>query len=102
MLVLLNLVSANGSPVYKGQEAGKMLELLHLKVHLKPFPLGKFEISRDPDSKQVHVLSSMVTATLSCKEESVEVEAQLSLLATPFRSKLDEGITRWISKTFNI
>jgi hypothetical protein len=61
---------------------------------------GKMELSRDPGKRQLHLKHSMVSATLSCSEESMVLHAQLSLLATPFRSKIDEQIDRWISKNF--
>ena len=44
----------------------------------------------------------MITATLACEEGAIGLDAKLSLLAAPFRSKIDEGINRWIAKTFNI
>ncbi len=62
--------------------------------------IGKFEIVRDPARKQVEVKSSMVNATLICEEGGLRLDAKLSLLAAPFRSKLDEGIDRWLHKTF--
>ena len=64
--------------------------------------IGKFEIERDAGRKQVQVKASMLSATLICNEGSLQFDAKLSLLATPFKSKIDEGITKWLSKTFNI
>ena len=62
--------------------------------------IGKFEIERDAAKKQVHVKASMVSATLICQEGSLQVDAKLSLLAAPFKGKLDEGIDKWLSRTF--
>ncbi len=61
---------------------------------------GKMELSRDPGKRQLHLKHSMVSATLSCAEECMVLDAKLSLLATPFRSKIDEQIDRWISRNF--
>jgi hypothetical protein len=63
---------------------------------------AKFQIERDAGRKEVRLNSSMATATLICREGEMEVEAKLSLFAAPFRSKIDEGINKWLSKTFNI
>jgi hypothetical protein len=63
---------------------------------------GSLDIDRDPERKQVHVKHSMVTATLLCADGQLQLDAKLSLLATPFRSKLDEGIDRWLEKALNI
>jgi hypothetical protein len=62
---------------------------------------SKYQVSRDPGTKKVDVKTSLgVSATLTCAEGSIAFNAQLSLLASPFKGKLDEGITRWLSKKF--
>lgn len=81
-------------------------ELYHLvsesiDVFLSKAPaLGKYELERDPKLFQVRLKSSIFTACLTCKDAELELDGQLSFLATPFKSKLDDGITKWISKTF--
>jgi hypothetical protein len=62
--------------------------------------IGKYTLERDPDKKEVRFQSSMASASLLCGEEKIDLTAKLSLFASPFRAKLDEGIDRWISKTF--
>ena len=42
----------------------------------------------------------MFSATLSCSDGKISLDGNLSLLATPFRSKIDQGIDRWVEKTF--
>jgi len=69
---------------------------------LSKVPLGKFEVKRNPTEKELHVKSNMFSATLSCSDAEMELSAQLSMLAMPFKSKLDESITRWLNKTFNL
>jgi hypothetical protein len=62
--------------------------------------IGKYDLERDPENKEVRFKSSMASASLTCGEGKIDLTAKLSLFATPFRAKLDEGIDRWISKTF--
>jgi hypothetical protein len=64
--------------------------------------IGKFEIDRNPGAKKLFIKGSIFSATLTCGEAQMQLDAQLSLLAMPFKSKLDDGITRWLNKTFNI
>jgi hypothetical protein len=64
--------------------------------------VGKVVIDRNAARKQLQFKSSMFSGTLSCLEGVVDLDAKLSLLATPFKSKIDEGIDRWLSKNFNL
>ena len=64
--------------------------------------LGKYEVERNPSRKELRVKSTMFSATLSCSEAEMELTAQLSFLAMPFKTKFDESITRWLSRTFNL
>ena len=91
----------------KVQIPGKTSQELYDKVSadierfLEKVGMGKFEVTRDAPKKQLQIKSSMFSATLACQEAAINLDAKLSLLATPFRSKIDEGIDRWIDKTFN-
>lgn len=60
------------------------------------------EINRDASAKRVSVKSTFATAVLICQEGEMVLEAKLSLMALPFRSKIDESIDRWLEKTFQI
>jgi hypothetical protein len=64
--------------------------------------IGNYDVERDPVRKEVRLKASMVSATLTCSEEKLVLDAKLSLFAAPFRSKIDEGINKWLAKTFNI
>jgi hypothetical protein len=92
----------------KVQIPGKTAQELYEKVaegidyFMSKASVGKFDIERDPTKKEVRLKGSMFSATLSCAEAQVEIDAKLSLLAAPFKSKLDEGVTKWLSKTFNL
>ncbi|MCM2278787.1 MAG: polyhydroxyalkanoic acid system family protein [Oligoflexia bacterium] len=92
----------------KVQLPGKNAQELYDKVaadiqrFMEKSGIGKFDIERDPARKQVCLKSSMVTATLLCHDGALELDAKLSLLAAPFRGKIDEGIDKWLARTFNL
>src|SRR5687768_632 len=67
---------------------------------LSKTPIGNYELKKDPGSKTVSLDSKMATLNLACQDGVLKVNGKLSLLAVPFKSKLDEGIEKWISKTF--
>lgn len=87
--------------------SGKTSQELYDKVSegidrfMSKTPVGKYEIERVPGKKELKVKSSMFNATLTCTEGQMELSGNLSLLASPFKSKLDEAIDRWLSKTFD-
>jgi hypothetical protein len=64
--------------------------------------LGKFDIKRNDGSKSIEVKGSLFSATLMCQEEAMVLNAKLSLMATPFKSKIDDGLSKWLSKAFNV
>lgn len=92
----------------KVQVPGKTSQELYDKMStgidsfMSKTPVGNYTVERDPGNKKLYIKSSMFSATLICQDSMMELNAQLSLLAAPFKSKLDEGITRWVSKTFNL
>ncbi len=90
----------------KVQLPGKSAQQLYDKVSvdidrfLEKSGISKFEIQRDAQKKQVRIKSSMVNATLSCTDGCMELDGKLSLLASPFKSKIEEGIEKWVRKSF--
>lgn len=60
----------------------------------------KVEISKDQALKQLCIKSPVVKAILMCQDGALQVNADLSLFAAPFRSKIDEGIDRWLGRAF--
>jgi hypothetical protein len=87
-----------------GKSSQELYEAISQDIErfLSKAPIGKFDIERDPTKKELRIKSSMFSATLACVEAEMAVNAQLSLLAAPFRTKLDESITKWLEKKFNI
>ena len=68
---------------------------------LEKVSIGKFELNRNDSEHMIHVKSSVFTGSLSCGEGFLELKGNLSLMALPFKSKLDEGIERWLKKNFS-
>ena len=87
--------------------AGKSSQELYDKVSsdidrfLTKAQIGKFDLERRPEKKEVEIKSSMFSAVLSCRDGALELNGKLSLLAAPFKSKIDEGIDKWLAKTFS-
>jgi hypothetical protein len=68
---------------------------------LSKTPIGKFELDKNPTAREVSFKSSMASATLRCLDGKLELDGKLSLMAAPFRGKLDEAIDKWLAKTFD-
>lgn len=85
---------------------GKMSDAIYSSVSkdidrfLSKSPVGSYEVKRDDAAKQVSFKSSMASGTLAAKDNELKVEISLSLLATPFKSKIEEGVTKWLAKAF--
>ena len=67
---------------------------------LSKTPIGNVDVNRDEGAKKVSFKSSMASGTLTAKDGSLSVDVSLSLLASAFKGKIEEGITRWLTKTF--
>lgn len=65
-------------------------------------PLTNVTVERDEAAKKVSFKSSMASGTLAAKDDELQVDVSLSLLATPFKGKIDEGITKWLNKAFGL
>jgi hypothetical protein len=85
-----------------GKSAQELYETVSREIErfLAKLSVGRFELDRDPGRKEVRFRASVADLALRCSDETLRLEGKLSLLALPFRSKLDEGIDRWLSKTF--
>lgn len=65
-------------------------------------PIGKVDIQRDETAKSVAFKSSMASAKLLCADGTIQIDVDLSMFAAPFRSKLDEGLNKWLQRAFNL
>lgn len=85
-----------------GKNAGEIYEIVSQAIDrfLEKTVMGGYELRRDEESKSFFVDSKMFSAVLNCQDEKLSLEVKLGLLARPFKGKLDEGIDRWIAKTF--
>jgi hypothetical protein len=85
---------------------GKTAQELYDKVaveidrFLEKSGMGKFDVARDPAQKTISVKSPMFSAKLVCEDANLKLDGSLSLLAMPFKSKIDSGIDWWIGKHF--
>jgi len=85
---------------------GQSSEALYRKVSdgidqfLEKIPVGKVDVERDAARREVHVRSSLFSATLACGEQSVQFDAQLGMVAALFRSHIDQGIDAWLERAF--
>lgn len=62
--------------------------------------LGKYSLNRVPSDFVIEIESSFANGRIRCEQDTFLLEINLSLLAYPFKSKLDESLDRWIAKTF--
>lgn len=85
-----------------GKSAQELYDKLASEIErfIEKASIGKCDIDRNPQSRVVSLKSSMFSATLRCEEGEIVLDAKLSLLAAPFRSKIDEGIDKWVARTF--
>ena len=69
---------------------------------LSKTPLTNVNVTREDAMKKVTFKSSMASGTLLAKDGELSVEVSLSLLASAFKGKIEEGVTKWLNKTFNV
>ena len=92
----------------KFQIPGKLSDIIYSAVStdidrfLSKTPLTNVAITRNDTKKEVSFKSSMASGSLIAKDGELQVEVSLSLLASPFKGKIDDGITKWLNKTFGI
>ena len=95
-------------PAYKKTVTvpGKSAQELYSKVaadlgkFLEKAGVGHADIKNHPHKHCVEMDSKMFSATLQCSDGSITIDGKLSLLATPFKGKIDEGIEKWLKKAF--
>ena len=85
-----------------GKTSEQLFEIVSNDIDrlLSKSSIGNFKIDRDAARREVRVNSSMFSATLVCTDGVLALDGKLSFLAAPFRSKIDEGIDRWVSRNF--
>jgi hypothetical protein len=96
------MASFNKTFPVPGQAADKIYKVLATDIDkfIAKTPLTNVEIQRNEATKQVSFKSSMASGTITAKEGSVSVDISLSFIASAFKGKIDEGVTKWLSKTF--
>jgi hypothetical protein len=64
--------------------------------------IGTLDWSRDASTKTFQLKAKLFSVEIQCLDSRVQCQGQMSFLAVPLKSKIDEGIDRWIQKTFNL
>jgi hypothetical protein len=87
-----------------GKSAADLYERVSADIEkfISKVPIGKYDINRDATGRKVAFKSKMASATLSCTDGTIQIDVDLSLFAAPFRSKLDEGLNKWLARAFNL
>ena len=67
---------------------------------LSKTPLTNVEVNREETAKKVNFKSSMATGSLAASDGELNIEISLSFLASAFKGKIEEGVTKWLTKTF--
>ena len=62
---------------------------------------GKMDVKQNPSRTSIDLKGMMFEGTLILSDGKAQVDFNLSLFAAPFRSKIDEQIDRWITKSFS-
>ena len=85
-----------------GQSAKKIYSVVagDIERFLSKTPLSNVQIDRDPSTNEVSFKSSMASGSLTAHEQSLTVQVTLSFLASAFKGKIEEGVTKWLTKTF--
>lgn len=86
-----------------GRSADELYEKVSSDIDrfLQKTPISGYELERNAAKKCVLLKSSMVTATLQCRDGLLHFEGKLSFVALPFRSQIDQGIEKWLAKAFS-
>lgn len=90
----------------KFQVPGKSADAIYSAVStgiehfLSKTPIGNVEVSREDAAKKVNFKSSMASGSLSASEGELAVEINLGFLASAFKGKIEEGVTKWLTNTF--
>lgn len=90
-----NIPGKNGQMIYQAISE-------NIEKFLSKTPIGEHELKKDDAKKEISFKASMASGTIRAQDDGVHVDISLSLLATPFKGKLEEGINKWLSKTFGI
>ncbi len=85
-----------------GQSAEEIYQKIkpELQALLSKLSLEKLDLSQDDARLEFSLKSPQATLTLSCLDEELQLEGKLSLVASVFTGKINEGIERWLKDKF--
>jgi len=85
-----------------GKSAQELYDVISAGIErvLARSAIGGFEVLRDSSARSLEVRSKLMSASLVFRDGEIHVDRKLSLMAAAFRSKIDEGIERWVERAF--
>lgn len=87
-----------------GKNADQIYEAVSRDIDkfLSKSAIGNYDVTRSSRDKVVSVSAKLFSAELTSGDNVLHLDVKLSLIAAPFKSKLDQGIDRWLAKTFGL
>ncbi len=81
-----------------GRSAAEIYELLarDLETWSKHSALPGIKIEPHPQEQTVRLQSQWVNANFRCFDGQIQVQAELSWMARPFRSKIEAQLDKWV------
>ena len=86
-----------------GKSADELYTIVSTAIHqfFNKTEVGEdYKVTPDPASKSFKLNSKVVKATLTCRDGKLDLDGDLSFFLLPFKSKIDAGVDRWLSKVF--
>ncbi len=85
-----------------GKTSDQLYEKVAVEIDrmLEKSNLGKYEVVRRPEKKELEIKSSLFSAVLKCTDGKISLNGKIGMMALPFKAKIDSGIDRWLAKTF--
>lgn len=86
-----------------GQDSRALYGVVSSEIErfLAKTPMSDYKLHRDETRCEIKLDSKMANLVLKCTDNRLDLDGSLSFLAMPFKSKLEEGIDRWIHKIFH-
>ncbi len=88
---------------FPGKSSDEIYEKISTTIEqfLDKLSLSNVNLERSPGKKSVSFKSKVASAKLTCHEEKILIEAELGFMAMAFKSKIDQGIDKWLSQALD-
>lgn len=86
----------------QGKKADELYAIVskEIEAFLAKLSIGKFDVHYDSTKKSVTFKASMASAEVRCTDATITLDGSISLMAVPFKSKIDGAIERWVGRMF--